>query len=190
MNGAGQGPWPMSFGRSISTGPGRPVVADVEGLAHDARDVVRVLHQVGVLHDRVRDAGDVRLLEGVLAEHRQDLLAADHDHRRGVHQRREQARSRCWSRPGPEVTSTTPGSPGRARIAVRHVGRALLVAHQDQLDRGVDERVEDRHRGAAGEAEDVLRRPRARGTGPASRRRSAPAAGSGVRSLCSSSHFA
>ena len=58
--------------------------------------------------------------------------------------------------PGPEVTSTTPGLSRRARVAVGHVRRALLVAHQDQLDRGIDEGVEDRHRGAAGEAEDVL----------------------------------
>ena len=127
----------------------------VEGLAHDARDVVRALHQVGVLHDRIRDPGDVRLLEGVLAQHRQDLLAADHDHRRGVHQRREQAGHGVGrSRAGGDQHDA--GPPGRARVSVRHVGRALLVAHQDQLDRGVDQRVEDRHRRAAGEAEDVL----------------------------------
>ena len=58
--------------------------------------------------------------------------------------------------PGPEVTSTTPGLPGRAGVAVGHVGRALLVAHEDQLDLRVDQGVEDRDRGAAREPEDQL----------------------------------
>src|SRR5262249_58230376 len=48
------------------------------------------------------------------------------------------------------------GLPGAARVAVRHVGGALLVAHEDELDLGVDECVEHRHRGAAREAKDVL----------------------------------
>ena len=58
--------------------------------------------------------------------------------------------------PGPEVTSTTPGLPVARRVAVRHVGSTLLVAHHDQLDVRVDESVEHGHGGPTGEAEDVL----------------------------------
>jgi hypothetical protein len=45
---------------------------------------------------------------------------------------------------------------GRARVAIGHVRRALLVADEDQLDLRVDERVEDRHRRATRQSEDVL----------------------------------
>ena len=59
--------------------------------------------------------------------------------------------------PGPEVTRTTPGLVRwRSGVAVGHVGGALLVAHQDQLDLRVDQRVEDRHGSPTGEAKDVF----------------------------------
>ena len=58
--------------------------------------------------------------------------------------------------PGPEVTSTTPGLAGRARIALGGVGRALLVAHQDVAQaRLVEEGVIDRQHRAARIAEEV-----------------------------------
>ena len=58
--------------------------------------------------------------------------------------------------PGPEVTSTTPGSPRGARVPVRHVGGALLVPGEDELDRGIDQGIEQGDGGPAGQAEDVL----------------------------------
>jgi hypothetical protein len=133
---------------SISTGPGRP-------LAHDARNVGGVAHQIAVLHHRVRDAGDVRFLEGVLAEIHAVGLAGDHDQRRRIHLRGEQAGHGVGGAgPGGHQHDARPA--GRPREAVGHVRGTLLVPHQDQLDRRVDERIEDRDRGAAGEPEDVL----------------------------------
>ena len=49
--------------------------------------------------------------------------------------------------PGPRSRAPRRACPC-ARVAVRHVRGALLVPHQDQLDLGVDERVEDRDGGA------------------------------------------
>ena len=82
-------------------------------------------------------------------------LAGDHDQRRRVHLRGEQARHGV-GRARARGHQHHAGPAGGARVAVGHVGGALLVAHQDQLDRRVDERVEDRDRRAAREAEDVL----------------------------------
>ena len=135
--------------------PGAPRRRQVERLARDARDVVRVLHQVGMLHHRVGDAGDVGLLEGVLAQHRRDGLAGEHDHRARIHQRGQQAGHRV-GRARARGHQHDARLAGRTRVAVRHVRRALLVADEDQLDLRVDERVEDRHRGAARQPEDVL----------------------------------
>ena len=135
--------------------PRAPRAGEIERLARDARDVVGVLHQVGVLHHRVGDAGDVGLLEGVLAEHRRDGLAGEDDHRHRVHQRRQQAGHRVGGA-GTGGHQHHARLAGRARVAVGHVRGPLLVADEDQLDLRVDERVEDRHRGAARQAEDVL----------------------------------
>ena len=42
---------------------------DMKGFLHDARNIIGVLDQITVLHDWICDAGHVRFLEGVLAEH-------------------------------------------------------------------------------------------------------------------------
>ena len=67
---------------------------EVKRLARDARNVVRVLDQVRMLHHRVGDSGDVGFLERVLAEHRRDGLSGEDDHWHRVHQRRQQAGDR------------------------------------------------------------------------------------------------
>ena len=59
-----------SLGMSISTGPGRPVVAMMERFAHDAGQVVDVGHQVMVLGDAAADLDDRRFLKGVGADDR------------------------------------------------------------------------------------------------------------------------
>ena len=46
-------------------------------------------------------------------------------------------------------------TPGRARIAVRHVAGALLVRHRDEADARGLEQVERVHIGRADDAEDV-----------------------------------
>jgi hypothetical protein len=135
--------------------PGTPRAGQVERLPRDARDVVGVLHQVGMLHHRIGDAGDVGLLKGVLAQHRGDGLAGEHDHRHRVHQRGQHAGHRV-GRAGTGGHQHHARLAGRARVAVGHVRGPLLVANEDQLDLRIDEGVEDRHRGAARQTEDVL----------------------------------
>jgi hypothetical protein len=128
---------------------------DVEGSPRDARDLGCVSHEIAVLHHGVRDAGDVGFLEAVLSQHRLDALARDHDDRNRVHLGCQKAGDRVGG-PGTRRHEHDTRPAGGARIAVRHVGGALLVAHEDQFDRGVDECVENRDRGPSGEAEDVL----------------------------------
>ena len=58
----------MSLGTSMSTGPGRPVVAmwNASAIAAGIRSTLG--HQLVVLGDRQRDAGDVGFLERVGAD--------------------------------------------------------------------------------------------------------------------------
>ena len=60
---------------------------DVERLAHGLGDERGVLHQEVVLRDGHRDAGDVGLLEGVIAHHGGRHLPGDRDERDRVHLR-------------------------------------------------------------------------------------------------------
>ena len=71
----------MSFGRSITTGPGPAAAGDVERLVHHARQVVDVLDQVIVLGAGPGDAGGVGLLEGVVADQVRRHLAGQADDR-------------------------------------------------------------------------------------------------------------
>ena len=57
--------------------------------------------------------------------------------------------------PGPEVAMRDADPAARARVAVGHVRRALLVADEDVPDRIVQHRVVGRKNGAARIAEDV-----------------------------------
>ena len=84
--------WSASLVMSMWTGPGRPGAGDVERLGHDARQVVRVADQVVVLGHRQRDAVDVDLLEGVLADQRGRDVAGDRDHRHRIEERGPDAR--------------------------------------------------------------------------------------------------
>jgi hypothetical protein len=147
----------MSFGMSISTGPGAAGGGDVVGLAGDAGKGIGILHQVVVLHHRHGDAEDVRLLESILAEHPGHGLAGDHDHRHGVHHRGHQA--------GHGIAGTGAGGhqyggglAGGAGVAVGHVDGALLVADEDELHLRLDrlKSVEDGNRRSTGVAENVL----------------------------------
>ena len=52
----------------MTTGPGRPVEAMWNASWMTCGMLGRALHEVGVLDDRQRDAGDVGLLEGVGAD--------------------------------------------------------------------------------------------------------------------------
>jgi hypothetical protein len=47
--------------------------------------LVYISHQIIVLGDRQGDAGDIRLLEGVIADEPADDLSGDKNDRRGIH---------------------------------------------------------------------------------------------------------
>ena len=83
--------WSTSFGKSSSTGPGPPAARDLERLGDGQRNLVGIHDHGRVLRDRQRDADDVGLLEGVLAEQRARDVAGDRHHRDRVHHRRGQA---------------------------------------------------------------------------------------------------
>ena len=128
---------------------------DMKRLPRHARDFLCVLDEIAVLDDRVGDARNVSLLEGILAEHGSDLLAAEDDDRRRVHVRRQEPRHRVGcARAGRHENDA--GFPRRPGVAVRHVGGALFVPNQDQLDVRLHECVEDGHRSAAGQSENVF----------------------------------
>ena len=110
-----------------------------------------------MLHDRGRDVENVRLLEGILAEHPGDLLAAKDDHRHAVHLRGHDA--------GDGISSAGAGGDendgrlaGGAGVTVSHVHGTLFVADEDELHVRLHglEGVKDRDGRAAGVTEDVF----------------------------------
>ena len=127
---------------------------DGERLAHRRRDVVRARDEVVVLRNRQRDAGDVGFLKRVGSDQLAADLTGDADDRRAVHHRRRDA--------GDHVgRSRTRGGDGdadpaaRARVAVGHVRRALLVADENVPDRIPEHRVVCGKNRSARIAEDV-----------------------------------
>ena len=134
-------------------GPGAAGAGEVERLGDDVRDVVGVPDQVVVLGHRQRDAGDVDLLERVLADQRTRDVAGDRDHRDRVQLRRgdrgdEVGRARAAG----AHAHADPAA--RAGVAVRRVAAALLVTDEDVPDLGVvAQDVVDREDDAARVAE-------------------------------------
>ena len=121
---------------STWTGPGRPVPGDVEGLGDDPRQLVGVTDEVVVLRHRQRDAVDVDLLEGVLADQRRRDVAGDRDHRHRIELGRPDAGDEVrGARPGGAHAHADPA--GDAGVAVGGVGAALLVADEDVAELGV-----------------------------------------------------
>ena len=139
---------------STSTGPGRP-----ERAITKASRIVRAMwrdvgHERVVLGDRQRDAGDVDLLEGVACR---ATFEETWPVMKTVGEESSIAVAMPVVRfvaPGPEVAIATPTLPARARVAVGHVGGALLVAHEDVADRVVEHGVVGGQDRAAGVAED------------------------------------
>ena len=129
----------MFFGISISTGPGRPLVRDVEGFLHDARDVVDVGDQIAVLHDRQRHAEEIGFLEGAFADHRLRHLAGDGDQRDGIHVGIGDAGDEIGGA-GTAGGHANAGFAGGAGVTFRREGTALLVAGKDGADLGAGER--------------------------------------------------
>jgi len=115
----------------------------VEGLLHHARDVLRIGHQVVVLRHRHRDAGDVRLLEGVAPdERRRDVGGDDHQRDRvhvGVGDGGDEVR-----RPWPARAHADAHLARGLGVALGGVTAHLLVADQHVLQLlGAEQRVVD-----------------------------------------------
>ena len=123
---------------------------DVRRLADRQRDFAGVHHEVVVLGDRLRDAGDVRFLESVFAEQRTGDVAGQREDGCAVHPRGTNAGHEvCRARPA--GAKAEPHAAAGAGVAVRHVGRALFVPAEDvPHPRELGERVVEREDDAAG----------------------------------------
>ena len=122
----------------------------MERLAEGCRELVGRLQKERVLDNRHRDADDVGFLERVGTDDAARHLAGDDDERYRVHVGRGDARDRVRGA-GTGRDDDHAGTPRHARIAVRLMNRALLVASKDVRDLlAVVERVVDLDRLAAG----------------------------------------
>ena len=138
-------------------GAGSAAAGDGEGLADGVSQLVYVPHQVVALGDGHRDAGDIDLLEGILAQQRSAHIAGDAHDRGGVHIGGGNAGDEVGAAGagGGEAHADLAGGTG---VAVRCMARALLVGGEDVLDAAVllvvQHFVIDVEDGAAGIAED------------------------------------
>ena len=135
--------------------PGTSGGGDGEGLLDDPSEVAALEDEVVVLGDRPGDADDVRLLEGVVADHGPGHLSGEAHDRHRVEVGRGQTGHGVRG-PRPAGDQADPGAAARAGIPVGGVHGPLLVACQNDLDPGFRvQGVEDRDHDAPGEAEQV-----------------------------------
>ena len=117
-------------------GPGRPVRARWNASATTRGMSSAFADQVVVLRHRQRDAGDVDLLERVLADQRAGHVAGDRDHRDRVELRGGDAGHEV-RRAGAAGAHAHADPAGRPGVAVGGVAAALLVADEDVAELGV-----------------------------------------------------
>ena len=122
---------------------------DIKGLVQDRAEPVGVHHQIIMLGAVAGDADGVAFLERVGADQRRRHLPGEHDHRNGIEQSVGDPGDRV-GRAGAGGDEHDAGLAGRARIAFGGMGRGLLVADEDMLDRRVLEKrvVNRKHRAA------------------------------------------
>ena len=115
-------------------GAGAAGAGDVERFGQGLAQVTDVGYQVVVLGDRLGDAGDVGLLERVVAEQVGRDLAGNRHNRYRVHHGVGQAghQVRGAGPTGGQAHADLAGDPG---IALGHVHGGLFVPHQDVADR-------------------------------------------------------
>jgi hypothetical protein len=105
----------------------------VKSLLDDHGQVVHILDQVVVLGAGPGDSGNIRLLEGIVADqHGGDLPGKDH-HGNGIHVGRGQSGDGIGAAGagGYDADADLAGGPG---ITVRGVDRTLFMTHQDMPD--------------------------------------------------------
>ncbi len=123
------------------------------GLAHDIRELGDVTHQRVVFRDRRGHTDDVGFLKCVASEHGTRHLTGDREDRRAVHVRRRESRDEVGCT-GSGSRHTDAHTIAGARVAIRGVGRRLLVADEDMPQPGMPvQRVVERHDRPAGIAE-------------------------------------
>ncbi len=128
---------------------------DVKRLFHDARNVVHIRDEIGMLHDGQRHADDVGFLKRAAANHVLVDLAGDGDERAGIQVGIGDGGDEV-GRAGAAGAHAHAGLAGRAGITFRRKTAALLVARQDGADFGFGERLVDFHARAAGIGENDL----------------------------------
>jgi hypothetical protein len=143
------------LGNVDENGAGTSRFGYIECLFNDARDVVDVPDQVGMLDGGIGDAHYVRFLERVQAEHGFDGLAGDNDHGHGVHGGGHDAGDGV-GRAGTRGDQNHAGLAGGAGEPVGHVGGALFVAGEDELDGRIHQGIENGDCGSAWMPEDVF----------------------------------
>src|SRR6185436_3213369 len=125
------------------------------GLVDVLGDLARVGYREGVLHERQRGTEDVGLLEAVGSDQLGPDLAGDEDGRDRVHHRVGDRGDEV----GGAGAGGGEGDADAARslgVALGGVAAALLVAHLDVAELGVDHRVVGRQVRPAGDPKDVL----------------------------------
>ncbi len=133
--------------------PRAPRGGDVKRLMHGVGQVLGVRHQPVMLGAGAGDAHGVGFLKGVGADHERRHLTGQHHQRDAVHQRIGQAGDRI-GRAGPRGDQHHTRPPGRARVALGGMHRALFVTHEDMADPLLlEDLVIDRQHRAAGISE-------------------------------------
>ncbi len=132
--------------RSRPAGPG-----NIEGLFNDARHIGHVSYEVVVLRARPRNADNIRLLEGVIADERRIHLTGEYHDGHRIHIGGCNAGHRiCGPRAGGHKGCADPR--GGARVAVCRVHGRLLVSHEDLFYVRVIEGIGDIEHGPPGVA--------------------------------------
>ena len=129
-------------------------LGDLEGLAHDLGNVVRLVHRLRPLCDRAEHGDRVHVLMALLVEPPGAGLADEADHGRAVHVRVRHAGHQIGGA-GAEGAEADAGLAGEPAVDVGHEGRRLLVAAEDEVDVALHQR--HHHIGVllAGNPEDV-----------------------------------
>ena len=114
-------------------GAGTTGAGEVKGLLEDARQIVGVEHEVGVLHDRQGHAEEVGFLEGAFADVFLENLSGDGHHRGGIHEGVGDGRDEIGGA-GAAGGHAHADLAGGAGVALGGERAALFVAGEDDAD--------------------------------------------------------